>query len=171
MATHAGSTDPSVHAATPQQAEALLAGVFARAQTSGVFSDVKLAGGQLSCAAKGPESEAFYRLAFEGQRLWISLVTPDRYLSQSIEQDLVHRGDKIGELLNEEMLDLGLINTRNAPLPIVEHFRDNAKLYTFRTPIEHVLTLGNAAPDAAIKWLLAYEATFRELGGMVGSDE
>jgi hypothetical protein len=149
------------------------------ARASGHFGEVELVGDVLSCAAKGTEAEAFYRLsgpAAPGEAgLWVSLVTPDRYLSQSIEQDLVHRGDKIGELLNEELVDQGLIDRRDTPVPQVEHFRDARKLYTFRTPIGHVLELGRGGPElaaqTAFRWLAAYAAAFGELGGLAGGDD
>ncbi len=42
---------------------------------------------------------AEYRLFRDGGKVWIGLFTADRYLSQSIEQDLVHTGDKLPDLI------------------------------------------------------------------------
>ena len=153
----------------------LLEAVAARAGASGVFREVKLFNGELCCEAQGPAEPAYYKLRTEDGGLWVSMATPDRYLSQSIEQDLVHRGDKLGELLSESLLDVGLVSQRGGVDPVVEHFRDEKRLYTFRTPIEAaVLERGGGviesepAVAAALGWLLAYEQCFRELGGMQG---
>ncbi|KAK0359691.1 hypothetical protein LTR94_030309, partial [Friedmanniomyces endolithicus] len=43
---------------------------------------------------------AAYRVFAEGGRVWVALETPDRYLSQSIEQDLVRRWRLVVELRN-----------------------------------------------------------------------
>jgi hypothetical protein len=104
--------------------------------------------------------------------VWVSLVTAARYLSQSIEQTLVHSGDKAGDLLRDELIDVGLLGSHDEPMPIVEHFRSPPpeKLYTFRTPLVIAPeALGHAdGQDVALKTLLAYRATFDELGGMGG---
>ncbi len=145
--------------------------VAKRAQNAGVFGPISLqTGDRLTCAALAPASPAEFRIDREGDRLWISLVTADRWLSQSIEADLVHTGDKIDELLEEELADLGY----TGPKVVFEHFRSEDKLFTFRTPLpvpggdfDNSATVHNAG-----SLLLAYEACFRELGDMnAGADE
>lgn len=154
--------------------------VAQRARDAGVFGVVELVSRDLSgaalqeprleCAALASASPAFFRVEREGNRLWISLVTADRWLSQSIEADLVHTGDKVDELLEEELADLGY----TGPKVVFEHFRSEDKLFTFRTPL--AVAHGNFADPAIIhnagSLLLAYEACFRELGDMnAGAEE
>jgi len=90
--------------------------------------------------------------------------TPDRWLSESIEADLMHFGDPREELVEEELAELGW----RGRVPQIKHFRDDAKLYTF----ENALPAG-VAGDAtlAAKFLFAYEAAFRALGDVGGGDE
>lgn len=153
-----------------------LEAVAKRARDSGVFGAVGVAptgagvGNRLVCAALASAAPAEFRVDSEGSRLWVSLVTADRWLSQSIEADLVHTGDKIDELLDEELADLPY----SGPKAVFEHFRSEDKLFTFRTPLE--VPRQNFADEAVIQnvgsLLLAYEACFRELGDMsAGGDE
>lgn len=136
------------------------------AQDAGVFAAVRVAGDRLECEAKDAAAPAFYRVdvqpAAGRSAVCISLVTPDRWLSQSIEQELVHTGDKLEELVDEELAEQGY----GGAGPRVEHYRSEDRLYTFRSPLAEGLTA-----DAVAKHLLAYEAAFRHLGDMQGGDE
>ena len=149
--------------------ELLLERAARRAQASGVFADVSVHGGVLSCGALGSAAPAFYRLGMDDEHLYVSLVTQDRWLSQSIEQDLVHTGDKLTDLLEEELVDLGY---EHGSLRF-EHFRSQDMLYTFRSPVpvdQSDLASERAAEIAGV-CLLAYEAMFRELGDMAGDKD
>lgn len=139
--------------------DTLIRKIADRAHAAGVFGQVDIADGRLRCAARGSAAPAWYRVCQDDGRTWIELVTADRWLSQSIEQDLVHTGDKLTELLDEELVELG---HPAAALPI-EHFRSEDKLYTFRSPL---LPGGPNAEALATGVLLAYEACFRRLGDM-----
>src|SRR5690349_192967 len=99
---------------------------------SGVFAKVRRTDEALVCRAAGVEVEVLYRVevAPGHNAVWVGLYTPDRWLSESIEADLMHSGDSIEELLEEELYDQGL----ESRLP-VEHFRDEAKRYVFRSTI------------------------------------
>jgi hypothetical protein len=122
----------------------------------------------LTAEAKGSAMPAVYRLMAEGQTLWVALQTKERYLSQSIEADLMHTGDKLTELIDEELVELGI----TTPIQTVEHYRSQDKLYTFRSPIP---LAPHASPQAqgqlAGRYLLAYEACFRNLGDMQESED
>lgn len=142
--------------------DVLVRTVADRARTAGVFAQIELGNAGLSCSAKNSAAPAWYRLRPESGRLWVELVTPDRWLSQSIEQDLVHTGDKLPDLLDEELVELGL---PPAALP-VEHFRSEDKLYTFRSPLPFTGPGNEDAVALAAGMLLAYEACFRRLGDM-----
>jgi hypothetical protein len=139
------------------------------AQSAGVFASVSVADDRLACAAKDSAEPAEYRIAYEDGGLWVSLVTANRWLSQSIEADLVHTGDKLEELIEEELVDQGFAGGR---LPF-EHFRSRDMLFTFRSPLP--IKLGDladaAATERAMQCLLAYEACFRRLGDMEAGDD
>lgn len=154
----------------------VLESVRRRAADSGQFASVEAEGGALRCAARDSGAPAAYRVFAEGGRVWVALETPDRYLSQSIEQDLVHTGDKLEEVFDEELADVALrLGLRGAlppaKSPKFEHFRDERKRFTFRMPVA-LAGLGEAAAaDRALLCLLACEQTFRPLGDMEAGDE
>jgi hypothetical protein len=149
---------------TPNSLPQLLEKAATRARSENVFGPVSTSGATLDCQAKASAEEAFYRLSFESGKLWASLVTKDRWLSQSIEADLVHTGDKLEDLLAEELADLGYAG----PAPTFEHFRSEDKLFTFRSivPIDPPKFTDPKSAETAAIFLLAYEACFRRLGDM-----
>lgn len=140
-----------------------------RALDAEVFASVRVEPERVVCEARDAAAPAFYRVDVQKGEVCVSMVTPDRWLSQSIEQELVHTGDKIPELLDEELAEL---DYRGAT-PRVDHYRSDDKLYTFKTPMgmtpQAASTAENAAKLAA--HLLAYEAAFRHLGDMQGGDD
>lgn len=152
-----------------ERVTALLNDVSNDARDADVFGDVTVDGCRLICAAKESAEPAYYRLEPDAGRLWVSLVMKDRWLSESIEADLLHTGDKIEELIEEELAEL---DAEVKPLK-VEHFRSDDMLFTFRTPLP--LDPNDADPEQlrgmARSCLLAYEAAFRELGDMSESEE
>lgn len=140
----------------------LLNDVASRAEGAGVFGPVRVEASRVVCAAKNSAEPADYRISFDDRGdPWVELVTEDRWLSGSIEGDLVHTGDKINELVDEELADLGW----EGPESTFEHFRSESMLYTFRSKVP--------AKDAESlsQWLLAYELVFRELGDMDDTGE
>lgn len=146
----------------------VLRGVAERARTADVFGDVEVGTGRVACAAKDSAEPAWYRVEMDGGRLWVSLVMKDRWLSESIESDLVHHGDSLEELLAEELEEGGY----TGPALGFEHFRSEDKLFTFRSALP--VAPGSPASDAsavAVTCLLAYERCFRNLGDMAGGDE
>ena len=155
---------------TPPAIQTLFDAVARRAAQSGAFGPVQHRDGLLACAAKASAEPAEYRLLVDSGRLWVALVTEHRWLSQSIEADLVHTGDKMEELLVEELIDQGW---EPPPQLAVEHFRDEHKLYTFRSalPINLAAAASADSIDRAAKALLAYEAVFRVLGDMEAEKE
>ena len=162
--------------ATPRPAQTPVPGlaklieqVAAQTQASGVFGPVAVRDAALDCQAKASAAEAFFRLSFDAGKIWVSLVTGDRWLSQSIEADLMHTGDKLEDLLGEELADLGY----QGSTPPFEHFRSEDKLFTFRSvvPIDAAQFADAKAADTASVFLLAYEACFRRLGDMDTTEE
>lgn len=139
-----------------------------RAESAGVFVGVSVVDEQVICEASGCAALAEYVVSEIDGRVWIELRTADRWLSQSIEQDLVHTGDKLEELIEEELADQGYEGVCGK----VEHYRDDEKRFVFRTAVP---LRGEATPKevAAIAgaFLLAMEAAFRPLGDMEADDE
>ena len=145
-----------------------------RVQDAGVFEQVERVDQSLSCRAMYVESNTYYQVhVTDTGRAWVGLYTPDRWLSESIEAQLMHQGDNLEELLEEELIDQGY----ETQLP-VEHFRDEKKQYVFRSPVslsqegqEMVTQTNDLAVDRLSCVLLAYEAAFRPLGDMSPADE
>ncbi len=147
---------------------AILAAVARRATAEGVFGSVRIDGMMLRCDALASAEPAEFRVFIDAGKTWVALTTADRWLSQSIEADLVHTGDKIEELLEEELIDLDWNKAWGPTRLAYEHFRDDRKLYTFRSAVDA------SGPDAANRIaiaLLAYELAFRVLGDMEADDE
>jgi hypothetical protein len=158
--------------------------VAARLASTGRFGEIAVrteaAGHRLSAAALASSAPAAYRLEWSEGRLWVALVTADRWLSQSIEQDLVHTGDKLDDLLEEELADLAdgfprALAAMDSWRPTFEHFRSEDLLFTFRTPLpgDALAALeSELGIETGAMWVLGYEATFRRLGDMEsGGDE
>ena len=145
-------------------ANQFLEAIKANADKAKVFKDVKITSkGVLQCTAKASAEPAWFRVDKVNEVWRVSLVTADRWLSESIEADLMHYGDPIEELIEEELVELGFKGAR----PVVKHYRSDDMLYTFISEIPGVdETKGPKAIETATRWLLAYEAAFRELGDM-----
>lgn len=148
--------------------ESILTDVARRAEGSGLFGGIRVESGRLICKAKNAAAPASYRLEVIDAKIWLSMVTADRWLSESIETDLMHNGDDLRDLLEDELVD------QDAPITRLdyEHFRSDDKLFTFRSVIPVTGSfLSPANIDAIYRCLLGYEACFRRLGDMdAGSD-
>jgi|CXWL01.1.fsa_nt_gi hypothetical protein len=149
-------------ALTEMDSSAVLSFIARWADDAGVFGLTQITGGQLSCRAKNSAAPAEFRVSIEQGVVCVSLVTPDRWLSQSIEADLVNTGDSLDELLDEELAEQGF----QGKLPGMEHFRSPDKLYTFRSRTPWSPGTLFEAREKVLKVLLAYEAMFRRLGDM-----
>ena len=145
------------------QSPELLDAVQTRAREAGVFGDaVRIENGVLICPALNAAAPADYRVRIDhAGSAWVELVTPDRWLSESVETDLVHTGDKLNELIDEELADLGWEGGPSS----FEHFRSDDLLFTFRSRVP------DASPETVTTWLRAYEQCFRRLGDIDDSGE
>ena len=150
----------------PATAARHLASIADEVRARDIFDSIGLAGERLECKARDAAADAFYRLEGRDGRLFVSLVTADRWLSESIESDLMHYGDPLEELVAEELAELGLDVPESEV--VVKHFRSDDLLYTFETPLPAAIA---SDTDQTLRFLLAYEAAFRALGDMSGSDE
>jgi len=141
----------------------ILQSVIPVASARGVFERIEPLGDRIRCHAKGCPEPAWYELALDGEAIVVRFATPDRWLSESIESDLMHFGDPLEELVEEELAELGW----RGKVPQIKHFRDDARLYTFENRLPE-----SVASDASLtaKFLFAYEAAFRSLGDVGGGD-
>ncbi len=139
-------------------------------ERSGQFDLVTLENAILAAHANDAPDGAFYRIELHNDGVYVTWVSADRYLSQSIEQDLVFSGDDLDDMIDEELVDTGYEGARLAPM---QHYRNDEKMFIFRsrTPIDP----GNCEPTAAgaslAKFVLAYEAAIRQLGDMSPDEE
>lgn len=157
------------NAAAPAVLKSHLESVRKEAEAAGVFGGAEIREGMLVCRAKASAAPASYRMLMDGDRLWVALVMADRWLSESIESDLMHTGDKLEELIHEELIEQGY---HGEALPY-EHYRSEDMLFTFRSPVPVSLeSLGTPeGVRVSVQCLLAYEACFRNLGDMEEREE
>ncbi len=140
----------------------ILPSIRDHARSSGRFADAVIDGAALRCKAKDAGADAWYVVDREGDGWAVALMTPDRWLSESIEGDMLEGRDTAEELVDDELVEVGFPGKCQQ----VKHYRDDAKMYVFRSriPLE-----GVAEPvSAAALYLLAFEAAFANLGDMQG---
>lgn len=140
---------------------ALLNAVADLARTSAAFAAVETNGSLVTCTSLTNPEAAFRLEPHDKGGVCITWVTANRYLSQSIEADLMWTGDDLDELIDEELADAGYTGQ---PLTRVDHFRNEEKLFTFRSVVPGAIA--DLRPDDLVKCLLAYNAAFAELGDM-----
>lgn len=161
------------------ECQALYEEVGDLARQSNRFGKVRRTDLALICLARAAEAEASYRVEVteDHQTVYVGLYTTNRWLSESIETDLLHTGDDLVELLEEELADIkGPAGAKAAPAegrPHVEHFRNDDLEFVFRTPID--LPKGEELDGELMiqrvsRMLMAYEATFGELGDLKTDD-
>lgn len=142
--------------------------VCATLRASASFSKSVFRDGMIVAEAAEAPEPVEYRLFFEDGALWVSWSTPDRWLSQSIEADLMFTGDDLDDMIDEEIVDLGW---ELGKLGGIEHFRSEDKRYTFRSKIglapEQVEKAGTRLAWA----IMAYDIVFAELGDMKGDED
>lgn len=151
--------------------ESLFKQVSEKTQAKAAFADVKLEDQAVICHARTaePDTKALYKLTVgESDDIYVGIYTLDRWLSESIEADLVEHKDDIEELLADEMYELGI----DDGLPVF-HFRDEDLQYVFRSQILMPSDKPIDGPEFVeyvTKVLLSYEATFSQLGDLVYED-
>ena len=159
--------DVASDALTTGQRAALGAAV-ASLRESGLFGEIELKAGGLWAHHPG-EAEAAYRIELgQGNEVAASWSTPDRYLSQSIEAELMWTRDDLDDMLDEELSDLGWSAGRLKPL---KHYRDEREQFVFRTTLPmRADELIAAHGDDLARCILAFERVFSELGDMKDKD-
>jgi len=141
------------------------------ARNAGAFGAVVVKSGRVECAAAASAQPASYRIEVEdGGQIDVSLVMADRWQSHSIEADLLNTGDKVEELIAEELAEMGYDERVKGDSHVqCEHFRSEDKFFTFRSRVSAVVGEEGAAVIAG-QWLRAYEAAFSRLGDMSAGD-
>ena len=128
---------------------------------AGVFAKVARNQAGVRCDAMHVEEDCYYAIHTDADgTAWAGWYSPDRWLSGSIEGDLVHTGDKIDELLEEELVDQGITQ----PIKL-EHYRDQDKVFVFHGKLD-LPDDSEKAKTLIVKTLLAFQACFVELGDM-----
>jgi hypothetical protein len=149
--------------------------VVSKLEAEGVFEDVRRADDDLPghilavAVAKDTPEPVHYRLEVVDGQLAVGWFSPDRYLSQSIETDVLWTGDDLDDLIDEELIDLGWNRGKLKPL---KHYRNDEMLFTFISPTP--IAAADARPEDALdiaRVMLAYEIAFRELGDMADDGE
>ncbi len=138
---------------------AALDAIAKTAREAGVFGDVMVVGRRL--VARAAAAPAEYRVEAENGELVVGVFTADRWLSHSVEADLLNTGDDLEDLLQEELVEVGY----DGPALTVDHFRNDEKMFAFRSKTG-IGAEDDGAAERATLVLLAYQACFRHLGDM-----
>lgn len=133
------------------------------------FGGVKADAGVVHAEAWGAAEPAVYRVYADLEPMIVELATKDRWLSESIEAELVESGDKLEELIADELVDLGYELVDEGREIRFEHYRSDDMEFVFRSKV--VIDGGRDPIDAALLWIRAYEACFRQLGDMDESED
>jgi len=149
----------------------MIENIAERAKSANVFGSIETTGSTITLQAWGAAEPACYRVYLEalesGGAAVIELATKDRWLSESIEAELVESGDKLDELIEDELVDLGY--TEDSGAVKFEHYRSDDMEFVFRSKV--IPMDGQEQSEACLQWLLAYEQCFRQLGDMDDSEE
>ncbi len=150
---------------TPHDAQPFIESIRTDAQCAERFAQIRRDGARLTCTAKDAAAPAQYTLEALATGWRIALSTGDRWLSESIESQLVESRDSLEDLFEEELKDLDCTGAA----PKVRHFRDEEKQYVFECTLA---AADETASSLALvrTYFLAFESTFRQLGDMSGAD-
>ncbi len=151
---------------TKSEFGAVFSSVAKRAKQAGVFASVTVGTDAIDCQASNSAEPASYRVFVHDGAFWVSLGMKDRWQSESIESELMHSGDKLNELIDDELDDLGV----DDPASSFEHFRSPELEFVFRSRIPVDLH-DSSSGEVVGTWLLAYEQCFRQLGDMDETEE
>ena len=143
-------------------------------KSGGEFSDIRC-GESIEAAAPQAAAPATYSVRFDATTgsIWVALEMADRWLSESIESQLVEFGDSMEELLEDELIECGYPDAGGTPILKVEHFRSDARLFTFRARVGTVAEPLDSPRNIQIvsRAIAAFETCFRQLGDMHGNED
>ena len=144
-----------------------LSSIAQDAKAANVFGSIECTDSCIELQAWGAAEPACYRLYLDQETPIVELATKDRWLSESIEAELVESGDKLDELIEDELVDLGYNEDSGAVA--FEHYRSDDMEFVFRSKVSPMD--GQNIQEACLQWLLAYEQCFRQLGDMDESED
>lgn len=147
----------------------LLEGVAKRLEGQSLLRNPEFTHDLLTVWHDHPEAEAGYLVEIDGPSVWVGWFTADRWLSGSVEADLVHTGDDLADLIEEELVELG----GKGPIHL-EHFRDEQKRFIFRNPLrmdDLESGLEGKAEEVVARLVEAYARAFSELGDLKPEEE
>ncbi len=154
---------------TPESNAQIIEFLAAKAKQANVFGAIEITENRLQLQAWGAADPAFYRVYLDPDPI-VELATKDRWLSGSIESQLVATGDKLGELIEDELFEVGYEGENLGDSGVAfEHYRSEDMEFVFRSKV--IPMEGQNLPEACLQWLLAYEQCFRQLGDMDESNE
>ncbi len=165
--------DQSEHPPTPEEntmsssTVQIIESIANAAKNANVFGAIESSAATITLQAWNAAEPACYRVYLDGDSAIVELATKDRWLSESIEAELVESGDKLDELIEDELVDLGYPEDSGAVA--FEHYRSDDLEFVFRSKV--VPMNGQDQSEACLQWLLAYEQCFRQLGDMDESDD
>ena len=136
-------------------------------KNANVFGAIDQTDSTITLQAWGATEPACYRVYLDTDTPIVELATKDRWLSESIEAELVMSGDKLNELIEDELVDLGYDEDSGAVK--FEHYRSDDMEFVFRSKV--IPMDGQDQSEACLQWLLAYEQCFRQLGDMDESED
>lgn len=110
------------------------------------FREISLREECLSAALLHANSGARVEARWDGTQFWMAYRTPDRWESESIERELLHRRESLSELLKDELADLNF-HLGSQALP-EEHFRDASRMYVFRIGVVPTLLVRSTSPSS-----------------------
>jgi hypothetical protein len=151
-----------------RETAAILESLAEAARESGVFGEVAVSDRRVTARAAASAAPAEYRVEIENGEACVGVFTADRWLSHSVEADLLNTGDDLEELLEEELVEVGYAGKA----PSIDHYRNDEKMFAFRSRTG--IKVNEPGAEEKIRQVLrAYEACFRHLGDMHkdGEDE
>lgn len=145
----------------------IIEAIATAAKDANVFGSIESSDSTITLQAWNAAEPACYRVYLVCETPIVELATKDRWLSESIEAELVESGDKLDELIEDELVDLGYAEDSGAVK--FEHYRSDDMEFVFRSK---VVPMNNQdQSEACLQWLLAYEQCFRQLGDMDESSD
>lgn len=149
---------------TQSQIDSIVKGM----KDANAFGSVRVDGSLIEAEAWGSAEPAWYRIYLDQNPPIVELATKDRWLSESIESELVESSDKLDELIEDELVDLGYEPGEGREVRF-EHYRNDDLEFVFRSRV--VPNPSQDMSDACLLWVRAYEQCFRNLGDMDNSDD
>ncbi|GAB4515536.1 MAG: hypothetical protein Tsb0013_20120 [Phycisphaerales bacterium] len=156
--------------AIPANAHAFLDEALTHCAAHPRFDRAERVGDIVTCHATDTPDEAQFCIEVDHEGVWLTWASTDRYLSQSIEAELMFTGDDLDDMVDEEIVDTGWDLGKLTPNT---HYRDNDMRFVFRwkTPIDPGAIDAKHHAEPFAKALAGVVEAFAELGDMSEDDE